>query len=267
MSIGYPDFGGIASVNAPVNIYNVSGNGVLPANSAVLGPFNVAGQSYTIKFDPQQGAGGTVPFCELEVQVIDSAGFVTEDIFYEMPMDLNMLDCTYSLSGPLNGQQIVVTIVNEDTVEMFYNISINGNSTPAIEHTITTQQFAGVGNGNNTPPQQSVRKGLLGQNNRLALAAGNSDVYIMAPCPGRLSVALRAATPANPIRVILAPMINQNNFNGTLTGRSGAAQTDANGLASLEIPVMRAAYQIAFVNEGAGPTDYVWTCVFQTTGP
>lgn len=265
MSIGYPDFGGIASVNAPVNIYNVTGNGVLASNAAVLGPFNTAGQSYTIKFDPQQGAGGTNPFCEIEVQVVDVANFVTEDIFYELPMDGTMLDCQYAMAGPLNGQQIVVTVVNEDTVEMFYNISINGNSTPLTEHTVTTQSFAGVGNGLIVAPGSSPRKGLLGVNYRSALGAGADDSYIIAPSPGRIQLAVRSGTPADVIIAELAPYINQNSFTGVAQGVSARVFTDANGNASLEIPVMRAAYQLVFVNNGAGATDYRWTCVFQTT--
>lgn len=266
MSIGYPDFGGIASVNAPVNIYNVSGNGVLPSNSATLGPFNTAGQSYTIKYDPQQGGGGTVPFSIVEVAVVDSANFTTEDITYELPMTTTITDCTYALSGPLNGQQIVVTITNEDTVEMFYNISINGNSTPLSTHTVATQNFSGPIGAFPNLPNFSPRKGLLGLNDRTGLLAGASDNYILMPAPGPISVFVRSLTPADVLSVRIAPLVNQGGFGGVLASLMQRALTDANGDCFFTVNPIRASYNLNITNTGAGAVEYLVQAWFDVSG-
>lgn len=265
MSVGYPDFGGTAPVNAPVNVYNVNGNGVLPGNSAVLGPFNMSGQSYSIKFDPQQGAAGTVPFCEINVQVIDSAGFVTEDILYEMAMSPTILDMTYAMQGPFNGSTLAVTVENQDTVEMFYNISINTNNTPLSEHTNTTIFWNSIMAGFTIPPNVSPRKGLLATNSRSALGAGASDRYILPPVPGPITVSIHAVTPANVLQVLLAPYVATNGYAGINGGNSIQFVTDANGNGFGVLNVMRCSYDFRIKNTGAAPTDYFLTASFDVT--
>jgi hypothetical protein len=265
MSIGFPDFGGIASVNAPSNVFNEVNAFCDAGQAVVIGPFNVSGQSYSIKFDPHESSAGTLPFPEIRVQVTDPANFVVDDVLYEMVMSATDGDCEFLLKGPLNGSSITVTVSNNDTVSMFFNLSVNFNSGPLLVHTCTTTSYNGVGAGLVIAPNSSPKKGLLGTNYRTALAAAGSDLYVIPPAPGPITIGVRAVTAADPIACEIAPYVNNNSYAGVGGGVLSRVQTDANGNAVLVCNMIRSAAQLVFINKGSAATDYVWTAAFDVT--
>lgn len=265
MSVGFPDWAGSAAINVPVNVFNVFNASVGPTSQHQHGPFNVAGQSYAIKFDPAESVLGTLPFPEIEVLVTDAAGFVMDDVLYEMAMSATLLDCTYLMKGPLNGTTITVLVENNDSVTMDYNISINTNSTPLLEHTIATQQFQAVSLPLVIAPNSAPRKGLLGMQYRSALAAGASDVFVLPPVPGPVSIGFQAVTPANVLHILLAPLVNQTGYTGIANGLSTRRFTDANGDLDILMNFPRSAMQLNITNSGAGATDYRWCATYDVT--
>ena len=266
MSVEYPDWGGVASVNAPVNIMNNSGATVPAGGSVTLGPFNMAGQSYALKFDPYQGSGATKPWCGIEIQVIDAANFILDDIVYDVVMSPAATDASYIIRGPFTGTQMQIIIYNDDTVDMFYEISLNANSTPLFSHLLRTLNYNSIMAGFNLPPNADTLTGILGSAYRSALAAGSNDTYVLPPMPGQVTIGVRSVTPADPIAVEVAPYDFQTGFTGVSNGVSGRAQTDANGNANLTTLFPRNPMQIVFINKGSAATDYVWTAVADVTG-
>jgi len=262
VSVGYPDWGGSPNVNAPVNVFNASGLTVGPANQGQLGPFNVSGQSYTIKFDPTQGSGGVAPFPELEVICVDGVNFATDDVLYEMIMSPTAGDCEFVCKGPLNGTQLYVNVDNNDSVTMTYSISIDQNNTPLLAHTCKTVDANSIGGGYTLSAGIAPRKGILGMGYRSALGAGASDNYILPPAPGLVAIGLQAVTAADVIHILTAPMVNQSSYTGISGGLMDRVYTDANGNAKFTTYFPRSSIQLNITNAGAGATDYRWSAIY-----